>query len=298
MLPYKSHISWDIGSLTIQSFGLLFALGIAVAVYLGLRRLKTKKEQDHGYNIALLAVVFGLIGARLLHVLQFWDVYSSNLFSIINLISGGLTWYGGFIGGLLAVIVYIKLKKLDFWKLADIIAPPLAIGYVIGRIGCILGDGGHVGKLTNVPWGFNVNGEVRHVTAWYSMLNALVLFFILRKLEKRKHFKGFLFMFYLFYYSFTRFIIDIWRIDPRYYGLTLTQYVCIVIFFLSGWVLLKSLKQKKKKLHKKHKKTQKTTRLCPSCKSKEITLFMGGVFGKYKCKKCGYIGLLVVEKED
>ncbi|OGM01335.1 hypothetical protein A3K72_03115 [Candidatus Woesearchaeota archaeon RBG_13_36_6] len=304
MLPYKSFISWEIGPLTIQSFGVMFAIAIAVGVYLALKQFKTKQEKENGYNIALLAVIFGLIGSRMLHVLQYWDLYKGNWFSIINFIEGGLIWYGGLIGGLFASIVYIKIKKLDFWKLADIIAPSLAIGQAIGRIGCILGDGGHVGKLTTMPWGFNVNGEIRHVTAWYSMINLFVLFFLLLKLRKRKPFTGFLFLFYLFYYSITTFVIDIYRTDPRYYGFTLTQYICVLMFLISGSLLFLNFRYTKKKMVKKKseksktKKSVKTKEICPSCKSKDITLFMGGIFGKYKCKKCGYIGPLVVEEEE
>ncbi len=306
MLPYKSFISWKIGPLTIQSFGVMFAIAIAVGVYLAIKQLKTKEEKEHGYNIALLAVVFGLIGSRLLHVLQYWDSYKGNWFSIINFIEGGLIWYGGLIGGLLASIVYIKIKKLDFWKLADIIAPSLAIGQAIGRIGCILGDGGHVGKLTTMPWGFNVNGEIRHVTAWYSMINLFVLFFILIKLRKRKPFTGFLFLFYMFYYSITRFVIDFYRIDLTYYGLTLTQYICVLMFIISGCLLFLKLRsskktnetKKKKTKEKKSNKSVKTKKLCPSCRSKNITLYMGGQFGKYKCKDCGYVGPLIIEKKE
>ena len=114
MLPYKSFISWDIGPLTIQSFGVMFAIAIAVAVYLALKQLKTKQEKEYGYNIALIVVIFGLIGARFLHVIQYWDLYKGDWFAIINLIQGGLTWYGGLIGGLIAAIAYIKIKKLDF----------------------------------------------------------------------------------------------------------------------------------------------------------------------------------------
>lgn len=303
MLPYISHLSWKLGPLTIQSFGVLFSIAVMVTVFLALRQLKAKQEKEHGYNIALLAVIGGLIGARLLHVLQFWDFYSENIFTIINLLSGGLTWYGGLIGGFLAATVYIKIKGLDFWKLADIIAPALTAGQAVGRIGCILGDGGHVGTLTNVAWGFNVNGEVRHVTAWYSLINLGILYFILTKLRKRNPFSGFLFLFYLVYYSATRFLIDILRTDPRYFGFTLTQYLCIVIFIISSVLLFVRWRSKtgkpkgKRKKAKKRNSEMQTPDICPNCKSKNITLYMGGIFGKYKCKKCGYLGPLIVEEK-
>lgn len=300
MLPYRSFFSWNLGPITIQSFGLMFSIAILVAIYFILKEFKTKKQQDHIYNITIIAIIAGIAGARIVYVIENWSIFSGNLLSMFNFIDGGLSWFGGLIGGFLGVALYLKLKKLDFWRYADVFAPSLAIGQAVGRIGCILGDGGHVGKLTNMPWGFNVNGEIRHVTAWYSAINLVILFLILRKLKASKPFKGFLFLFYLTYYSTTRFIIDLLRIDQRYFGLTLTQYICVVIFFTSGTLLIKNMNKNKKgkKPKKKSKSKSISTELCPQCKSENISLYMGGQFGKYKCKKCAYIGPLIIKKEE
>jgi len=150
MLPYKSFFSWNLGPITIQSFGLMFSIAILVAIYFILKEFKTKKQQDHIYNLTIIAIIAGIVGARLVYVFQNWSNFS-NLLSMLNFVDGGLSWFGGLIGGFLGVALYLKLKKLDFWRYADAFAPSLAIGQAIGRIGCILGDGGHVGKLTNMP---------------------------------------------------------------------------------------------------------------------------------------------------
>lgn len=294
MLPYKSFFSWNLGPITIQSFGLMFSIAIIVATYFVLKEFKTKKQKEHIYNLVLIGVLAGIAGARIVYVLENWSMFSGSLASILNFIDGGLSWFGGLIGGSLGVLAYLKIKKLDLLRYADAFAPSLAIGQAIGRIGCVLGDGGHVGKLTTMPWGFNVNGEIRHVTAWYSAINLTILFFILKKLKESKPFKGFLFLFYLTYYSATRFMIDLFRIDPRYYGLTMSQYFSLIIFFVSGTLLIRNIKKHNKPRKSRSKYVSKE--ICPQCKSEAVSLYMGGQFGKYKCKKCGYIGPLIIKK--
>jgi len=180
-----------------------------------------------------------------MYVLGSWSYFFPNdILSIFKIWEGGLSWVGGLIGGIVAGFLYIRFNKLKFWKYADAVAPSIAIGHAIGRIGCILGDGGHVGKLTTMPWGFLVNGEIRHVTAWYGLIIESFNFFILWKLRKKKYYDGFLLMLYILLYSTFRFIIDFFRVDPTYYYLTATQWILIVLFLISGYFLFKNLKGK------------------------------------------------------
>jgi phosphatidylglycerol:prolipoprotein diacylglycerol transferase len=172
-----------------------------------------------------------------------------DLLGFFNFWEGGLSWFGGFVGALIACAVYIRIKGLDFWGMADRLAPSIALGHAFGRLGCILGDGGHVGKLTTMPWGFEVNGEIRHVTAWYEMIGLLILFGVLMLTRKKflgTH-KGALFGLYLAGYGVIRFVSDFFRLDPTYFGLTLAQYFCIAIFILGTGLIAMSLMRKTKK---------------------------------------------------
>jgi len=237
MIPYKSFISWDLGFLTIQSYGLMLALAFLIGIYLLVKEAKKKGiDLTHIYNISFYAIIGGLIGSRLFYILTNPEFYINNFLEILQIWKGGLVFYGGLFGAIIFIFIYVKKNKLEFWKFADLFSIPLVVGHIIGRIGCVLGDGGHAGKLTTMPWGVLVNNEVRHLTAAYSIIGLLIILTILIFLKKKRLKKGILFLSYLILYSITRFIVEIFRLEQTYFGLTFTQYICIALFF--GSILL------------------------------------------------------------
>lgn len=239
-LPYIYHPEINLGFIKIYSFGLLVAIAFLAGLWFSLREAKRKGiNQDVVQGLVFYIILGSIIGSRMLHVFLYWDSYSGNFLSIFMLWKGGLAFYGGFIGAVIAAFIYLKSKKLKFFKYADLVAPSIALGHAIGRIACLVGDGGHVGKLTTLPFGVIVNGELRHLTALYSFFNLMFLFGILLYLRKKKFFAGFLFLFYICYYAFTRFLIDLLRIEPTFYGLTAIQWIAIPLFFISLGVLIK-----------------------------------------------------------
>jgi phosphatidylglycerol:prolipoprotein diacylglycerol transferase len=241
-LPYLSYLKWSIGPVTITAFGIMTSIAFLTATLIAVREAKRRKlDPERVYGLVIWLIIGGIIGSRFSYVIGNWS-YFGNILDIFKLWDGGLDWAGGLIGGIISGFLYLKLNKLKSWRYADTVAPSIAIGHAIGRIGCILGDGGHVGKLTTMPWGFLVNGEVRHVTAWYGLILESFNFLVLWRLRKKKYFEGFLLMSYLFIYSIGRFIIDFFRVDPAYYGLTATQWILIVLFLISGFSLFKNLK--------------------------------------------------------
>lgn len=246
MLPYKSFISFNLGPLTIQSWGLMVAIGFLIAIAMAVHEAKKQKiKPENIYNIAFIAIITGIIGARLGFVLQEWGYYSNNLIDIFKIWKGGMGFLSGFLIALLFVYLYIKRNNWNFWKYVDIVTPAIVIGQAFGRIGCILGDGGHVGRLTNMPWGFLVNNEVRHVTAWYSLIGLIMVYFILFAIKSKKYKQGTVFLSYLMLYSVMRFIVDIFRIDPRYFGLTAMQTIAIPVFLIAGYIVLKKYRKHK-----------------------------------------------------
>ena len=238
MLPYHSFYFWKLGPVTIQSYGLMMALGFLAGTWILARQFKGKTEKEHAYNLAIIAIVAGVIGSRILYFIENPGELSS-FWIFFHFWEGGLSWFGGFLGGLIGCLAYIKLKRLSFWNVADKMAPALAIGHAFGRIGCILGDGGHVGKVTTMPWGFDVNGlgVGRHVTAWYELIGLLILFGVLMAMRKKKPYTGFIFQSYLMGYGLIRFVSDFFRTDPTYFGLTIAQFTSIAIF-LAGAMLM------------------------------------------------------------
>ena len=239
-LPYVYYPEINLGFLKIYTFGLIVAIAFLVGLLFSLREAKRRGiSKDNVEGLVFYIILGGIIGSRLLHVLTFWDAYSGNLLSIFMLWEGGLAFYGGFLGALIASYAYLKAKNLSFFKYADLMAPYLALGHAIGRVACLIGDGGHVGKLTSLPFGVIVNGELRHLTALYDFVNLVILFLVLFYLRKKNFFTGFLFLFYVCYYAFTRFLLDFLRTDPTFYGLTATQLAAIPIFFISLAIIFK-----------------------------------------------------------
>ena len=248
-LPYYSFISWKLGPLTIQSYGLFFAIALLAGIFLAVKEAKKRKiNAEQVYDLTFYILIGGIIGVRIAHVIEHWHNFDK-LLDIFKIWQGGMSFFGGFLGALLMAFVYVKVKKLDFWKIADLFTLPLVLGHAIGRIGCILGDGGHVGRLTTMPWGFLVDGEVRHVTAYYSFLFLILLFVLLFKVKDKKIIKenaGSLFLAYLLVYSAGRFMIDLFRADPAYAGLTITQWFLTAAFLVSSILLYKKWKKWKK----------------------------------------------------
>lgn len=239
-LPYIYYPEINLGFFKIYTFGLIVAIAFLVGLWFSLKEAKRRGISKENVEGLVFYIILGsVIGSRLLHVIIFWNSYSGNILSVFMLWEGGLAFYGGFLGAVIASFIFLKVKGLSFFKYADLVAPSTALGHAIGRIGCLVGDGGHVGKLTSLPFGVIVNGELRHLTALYDFVNLVILFLILLHLKRKNFFTGFLFLFYACYYAFTRFLLDFLRTDPTFYGLTATQWIAIPIFFVSLGIIVK-----------------------------------------------------------
>lgn len=144
--------SIDVGGVQLQTFGIFFALNFLCWAAIVARRLKEiGKPVDWAYEILFASLIGGLIGARVYFLVQNWDEIEGDL--VGNLFSGaGLVWYGGLLGGVIAVLLWAWWR--DFLRLAllDLAAPALALGYAIGRIGCQISGDGDYGKASDLPW--------------------------------------------------------------------------------------------------------------------------------------------------
>lgn len=238
MIPYiYKPILFSLGPINIYTWGLIVFLSFLIS-YILLTKLTSNKKI---HNLALYIILGAIIGARILNYILSYSSYES-IIDIFKIWNGGLEISGGFIGAFIFGFIYIKLNKLNFWKTADLIAIPTVLGLSLGRIACIFGDGGHLGKTTNFFLGTLVNNQVLHSPAVYELITMFILFILLLILKTKKLFKGFLFSFAVAYYGFTRFLMDFLRADPTYYGLTFAQYICI-LFFAVGIIVLIKLKK-------------------------------------------------------
>ena len=186
-------------------------------------------------------IVGAILGARILYVTTYWqESFAGQPITEIFMIQhGGLVYYGGLIGASFACILFSLLKKLPLWKLADALAPSIALGYVFGRIGCLL-NGCCYGSACDLPWaihfpeGHETYPHGVHPTQIYESLLNLVLYLALAWLYRRKKFDGQIFAIYLMCYAVTRSIVESFRGDydaaHRHGGLTPAHLVSIGIF--------------------------------------------------------------------
>lgn len=245
----------------------MVALGFLAGIWTATRRcVKDGLDPHKVADLAPWLIVSGLFGARVLYVVTYWkDSFAGGPWWEVFMIQhGGLVFYGGLIGAIAATLVYVKVKKLPPFKLGDALAPSIALGYVFGRIGCLL-NGCCYGKVCHLPWAITfpnqspaweqqfqaglVGGHAPalpvHPTEVYDSLLNLVLYIGLAWLYRRKKFDGQVFATYLVCYAVTRSIVETFRGDYSslhiHDGLTPAQLICIGIFVggLSLFILLR-----------------------------------------------------------
>jgi len=237
-----------IGPFTIYSYGLMLVLAFFLCTYLAC--LQAKKENFNPeiiFNLLFLIFISGIIGARLFYVFNNFNFYFSNPLEIIMLQHGGMSWFGGVILGSLTAILFIKKNKLKVLEVLDLVVPFIALGQAIGRIGCLL-NGCCFGKPSGFGMYFKVFDQILIPTQLYSSLILLLIFFLLRSIQDRKHFPGQVLRAYLLLYPIKRFFIEYLRNDnPRiFFGLTLFQILSLVMFSFSLLWLIKVSGDKKK----------------------------------------------------
>jgi phosphatidylglycerol:prolipoprotein diacylglycerol transferase len=235
----------DIGPVTIQTFGLCFALAFIAAGALAWRRLEELgKPGDWAYEGLFAALIGGLVGARLYYVIENYDAVKDDLAG--NIFTGsGLVWFGGLIGGAIAVLLWARYRNFLNLTLLDTAAPSLALGQAIGRIGCQLSGDGDYGQPWDGPWAMAYpDGTVPtdtpvHPTPIYETLTLGVIALVLWRLRFRLT-NGLLFALYLVLAGTGRFLVEfIRRNDEVVLGLTQAQLISLGMIVVGGiWLLL------------------------------------------------------------
>lgn len=233
----------EIGPITLQTFGLMFALAFLAAGALIWRRLgEIGKPHDWAYEMGFAALVGGIVGSRVYFMVQNYDSVKHDFFG--TLFSGsGLVWYGGAIGGALAVLAWAWWRGFLGLALLDLAAPALALGYAIGRCGCQLSGDGDYGKPWNGPWAMAYpHGTVStdrtvHPTPIYETLAMGLGAWILWQLRDRVR-TGVLFAIYLAYAGTERFLVEFIRRNTEdSVGLTTAQLESLAMMAIGlGWI--------------------------------------------------------------
>lgn len=233
-------IVFQLGPITIYSFGLMMALAFIVGGWLASRELERKGyDPQLGSSLTLWCAVGGLLGARLFLILEdpqeFWR------HALPMLLSGsGFVWYGGLFGGMVAAYLLVRRVGVPWPTVCDAAAPSLAIGHAIGRVGCQLAGDGDWGKVTTVPWGMaypraivgwpHPPGVVVHPTPIYEALAYFAIFAFLWGTRTRPRPSGSLLWLYFVLAGGARFLVEFVRINPPWWlGLTQAQWISALL---------------------------------------------------------------------
>lgn len=232
----------EIGGFAIYSYGAMLSLALLVSS-LGLLKQASREgfNPDHVLEAIIAASISGLIGSRLLYVFLNWELYQGHWIKILFTRSGGLSFYGAFLGGLVALFAWCRYRKLPVLKFTDLMAPYLALGYAIGRIGCFL-NGCCYGIVSSVPWALpasSADNFLRHPVQLYASLGGLIIFIILYRIRPRRPFEGFQLIMLAVLYGVLRFITEFFRDMPKIWlEFTLAQIFSLGLVLFSLLLLL------------------------------------------------------------
>jgi len=262
---------FEIGPIPVYSYGLMLGISFIVASWLLSKEFKRKKlDENSAINITFISLIGGVIGSKLLYIIEEWPsismMPSGKIFSTDGIFSpAGLTWYGGFILATLLIYFYVRKKKIAFLNVCDAAAPSLAIGYGIARIGCHLSGDGDYGLPVSefaswVPWGTDYSkgtlppsaafrgtelaqkfggvvpdNTLCHPTPIYELILGIIIFTVLWKYRKKFKIDGKLFFLYLVLTGIARLLVEFIRLNPRIlWGLSEAQVISIVLIIVGA----------------------------------------------------------------
>lgn len=260
----KLNKSFSVLGFEIAFYGLIIASGMLLAMLLVFREAKkTGQNVDNYYDYAIWLLVFSVIGARIYYVIFEWETqYRDNLLNIFKIRNGGMAIYGGVLAGIIVTVIFTRIKKLNFWQIADTTVIGLLLGQIVGRWGNFFNREAFGGFTDNIfamqikldEVGGVITSSIRdkiqvvdgidyiqvHPTFLYESMWNLVLLVLIMILRKYKKFHGELFAWYVIGYGIGRFIIEGLRTDQLIapiVNLPVSQIVS-VIFVIVGAVIV------------------------------------------------------------
>ncbi|MDD2646575.1 MAG: prolipoprotein diacylglyceryl transferase [Patescibacteria group bacterium] len=242
----------QLGPIFIYFYGVLIVFAIIFGFYLTWKLIKKYRINisfDELVNLTIYLIIFGLIGARLYHVLTEINYYIAKPWEIFYFWQGGLGIFGALIANFIFLFFYGRKRGYSLWFILDLLAPALLLGEAIGRFGNWFNQE-NFGYPTSLAWGIPieliyrpiqyVSFEYFHPTFFYQFIwNIFVLIFLIFIIKKIKMGRGLIFGWYLVLYSLGRFIIEFLRVNyqPMILDLRLAQLVCLLLF-ASGLYLI------------------------------------------------------------
>lgn len=220
-------VAFSIGSLRVHWYGIILGLGALAGLLLVIREGKRFGiPQEFFMDLLLLGVPSAIIGARIYYVAFKWEDYKDNFADVFKIWNGGIAIYGALIGAIICALIYVRYKGYKFWRIADLCAPSLLVGQLIGRWGNFVNQEAYGGPVEEsflrdklhlpdfIVNQMNIEGVFHHPTFLYESLWNFVGLILLLVLRRQKFLRvGELFIGYFIWYSIGRFFIEAVRTD-------------------------------------------------------------------------------------
>jgi phosphatidylglycerol:prolipoprotein diacylglycerol transferase len=237
---------FEIGPITIHSFGFMLALAFLIIAWLAAKEFTRRGyTADDAWTITLAAMIGGVVGAKLYFAVDNWDETARDPAGV--LFSGaGLTYYGGLLGGAVGVILAARKRKIPIAVMADMGAPFIALGYGVGRLGCLL-NGDDYGKPSTLPWamafpkGSPPTLERVHPTQLYEAVASLAFFGVLwnRRIAFEPRPTALMGV-YLVLAGTERFLVEFLRLNQAAAaGFTVAQWISVILVGVGAFLLLR-----------------------------------------------------------
>jgi len=244
-------VLFSIGGVSIRSYGVMLVVGFLLGLWRAVRVSRKRGiDSEHAADASLVALLTGIVGARLLYLLlnvprEGWGVFRE----AHRIWEGGLSFHGGLAAAVIGVWIYVRIKRIHFLVLADLLSPSLALAYAFARIGCFL-NGCCYGHPTDLPWAFIFTDPAygaatlpSHPSQLYAFAANLVIFWILTRIEKLNRPAGFVFASYIALYSTYRFLNEFTRkgatAEVWFAGLTQAQAISLASVLVCGLILIR-----------------------------------------------------------
>jgi phosphatidylglycerol---prolipoprotein diacylglyceryl transferase len=220
-------IAFSLGPIQVHWYGIILGMAALIGLFIVIQEGKRYQiNSDFFMDMLMIGLPSAIIGARAYYVIFKWDEYRNNFMDVFKIWNGGIAIYGALIGAIIAMIFYFRSRGYNFWRIADICAPGLIVGQLIGRWGNFMNQEAHGGPISEdflrqtlhlpdfIVHQMNIDGVFYHPTFLYESVWNLAGFFILLWLRRRPFLRaGELFMSYFIWYSIGRFFVEGLRTD-------------------------------------------------------------------------------------
>jgi phosphatidylglycerol:prolipoprotein diacylglycerol transferase len=247
-------ILFEVGGWPVYSYGVLLALAYLAGLQLAVvRARRSGVDSTKVMDLGIYLIIAALVGAKLMLIVVDFDYFVANPGEVLSLVRAGGVFYGGLILSFATGLWLVRRYRLPVWASADMYAPGIALGHVVGRLGCLLA-GCCYGRPTDLPWGLTFTDPVAaanvgtplgvplHPTQLYDAGAELLILVVLLVFERRgRPFHGRTFWLYILLYAISRFIVEVFRGDPRgmVAGMSTSQFVSLLVLPVALVMLLR-----------------------------------------------------------